>query len=680
MDSGLMLAALSWGSLWSILMVCVGLGMVIFVHELGHFAVAKWCGVKCEKFYLGFDIFGLKICKFRYGETEYGIGILPLGGYVKMLGQEDNPGKAVEEQQRAQSEGGVDPRSYIAKSVPQRMAIISAGVIMNLIFAFVVATIAFRLGVNRLPATIGHVVPGDVAWQLDLRPGDRVLQIDDQQHPLFEDLTELVTFGDLESGLLFTIQRAGATEPMKILVKPDGSDSRIASHLRPTIGITSPQSLEILSALDGAAITTPASAAARAEPSLRGGDVVQAINGVPVHTQTDLELQLLRHAREPITLQVQRPVEGQSPQQIEADLPAQARRWLGLVMTAGPISAVQANSPAAGKLQAGDELVAIDGSPPGDPLTLAQRLQELAGATVQVVVRRNGAELPPIEIALREVDRAEPCVTAGSAVSVNALGVAFPVLAVVAEIPADGPAAAVAATTAGAALQAGVAIEQAVVRYPAAAVEAQLVAGAESEPLAFGENKANWAFLMEELQQAPEGTSVALKLADGGEVVVPLAVQEGFFQYDRGLIFRPQYVFVQAPSLAAAVPLGLHESRDAVLMVYKFLRRLTSGQVSWKATGSLISIFQGAKSSADRGLGELLIFLCMLSANLAVINFLPIPVLDGGHMVFLTIEGIRRKPVSERVVLAFHYAGFLFLMTLMIIVLLLDLNVIKRFS
>ena len=67
---------------------------MIFVHELGHFSVAKLCGVKCEKFYLGFDIGGLKFCKFRWGETEYGIGILPLGGYVKMLGQEDNPGQA----------------------------------------------------------------------------------------------------------------------------------------------------------------------------------------------------------------------------------------------------------------------------------------------------------------------------------------------------------------------------------------------------------------------------------------------------------------------------------------------------------------------------------------------------------------------------------------------------------
>lgn len=72
--------------IWLIFVVAVALGFVIFVHELGHFIVAKLCGVKCEKFYLGFDIGGWKLCKFRCGETEYGIGVLPLGGYVKMLG------------------------------------------------------------------------------------------------------------------------------------------------------------------------------------------------------------------------------------------------------------------------------------------------------------------------------------------------------------------------------------------------------------------------------------------------------------------------------------------------------------------------------------------------------------------------------------------------------------------
>ena len=90
------------------LTVLIGLGLVIFVHELGHFVVAKACGVKCEKFYLGFDV-PIKIGplalprtlgRVQWGETEYGIGIIPLGGYVKMLGQDDNPANAQKEAER----------------------------------------------------------------------------------------------------------------------------------------------------------------------------------------------------------------------------------------------------------------------------------------------------------------------------------------------------------------------------------------------------------------------------------------------------------------------------------------------------------------------------------------------------------------------------------------------------
>jgi len=93
------IAAISLSQVLSVLTVIVGLGLVIFVHELGHFILAKLCGVKCEKFYVGFDVpikigwgrFGFylpaALWRKKWGETEYGIGIIPLGGYVKMLGE-----------------------------------------------------------------------------------------------------------------------------------------------------------------------------------------------------------------------------------------------------------------------------------------------------------------------------------------------------------------------------------------------------------------------------------------------------------------------------------------------------------------------------------------------------------------------------------------------------------------
>ena len=106
MDLFLIAADPSWSNLWGwghIVQMAIGLGIVIFVHELGHFLAAKACGVKAEKFYVGFDVpmpkigpfqIPSKFFSFQWGETEYGLGIIPLGGYVKMLVQDENPANA----------------------------------------------------------------------------------------------------------------------------------------------------------------------------------------------------------------------------------------------------------------------------------------------------------------------------------------------------------------------------------------------------------------------------------------------------------------------------------------------------------------------------------------------------------------------------------------------------------
>ena len=112
-------------------------------------------------------------------------------------------------------------------------------------------------------------------------------------------------------------------------------------------------------------------------------------------------------------------------------------------------------------------------------------------------------------------------------------------------------------------------------------------------------------------------------------------------------------------------------------MVFRFLRKLGT-QIPLTALGGPVTIAQAAGYSAFEGVGKLLLFLTILSANLAVINFLPIPLLDGGHMVFLAWEGLRGRPVSERFVIALHTVGFVFIITLMLFVLALDLKIIPR--
>ena len=142
---------------------------------------------------------------------------------------------------------------------------------------------------------------------------------------------------------------------------------------------------------------------------------------------------------------------------------------------------------------------------------------------------------------------------------------------------------------------------------------------------------------------------------------------------DRGFIFTTPEIVVQADSFGQAVSLGARETVDSVMRVYGFLRRIGT-RISPMGLGGPIAIATEAGHQAGRGFSELLIFLTMLSANLAVINFLPIPILDGGHMVFLLAEAVMRRPVSERVQLAFTYMGLALILSLMVFVFGLDLS------
>ncbi len=227
-----------------ILKVAAGLGAVIFVHELGHFLVAKACGVKVEKFMIGFDIGGYKV-SWRRGETVYGIGILPLGGYVKMLGQDDDPAHIKEQMEKSQVDVHnanakpikgpdgetyyVDRRSYLAKSVPQRMAIISAGVVMNVIFAVIFAVIAYGMGVPYIPAIVSEVVPGSPAFRADIRPGDEIVKIGNRLDPTFLQLKSGVTLGDLEKGIDCQVRRASDGKVVNVPLKPEQSFGRLGN-------------------------------------------------------------------------------------------------------------------------------------------------------------------------------------------------------------------------------------------------------------------------------------------------------------------------------------------------------------------------------------------------------------------------------------------------------------------
>jgi regulator of sigma E protease len=700
----LIAVALDFHLLVVILEVAFALSMVVFVHELGHYAVAKWCGVKVEKFYLGFDVYGLKLLHFTRGETEYGIGAIPFGGYVKMLGQDDNPANAAQERERSQSgapEGkALDPRSYMAKSVPQRMAIISAGVIMNVIFAFLMAIVAYSLGVREVACGLSAVLPGEAAWKANMQPGDKILQIDDSgdRQLRFRDLRTAVMLADLNKGIDFQIKRRGIEKPIWLNVKPDPYKSR----MRPTIGVVPPETTS-LSEEKATFAGTPAAKTRAFKPN----DKIVAINGKPVEEFADLLSEQTRLQDQSIQVTVERKRtaakseadssknEEVSPQRLDFDVPPRARRTIGLVMKMGKITAIQADSPAAAAdLRAGDFITAIDNQPPTDPMRLPDQLRRRAGETVTLGISREGPsgqdEKLEKRITLRDWPWTEESMDTGTGVSAPALGITYRVLNIVHETLKDSPAALAQLSQDGKPASpphfaAGDEVVSARFLLPSKekadaatsqdSTELEMTAAPEQIP--FSAEKQNWPYFAWLMQRVPEGSRIDLTLKDGRSTTLAMQNADDWFVADRGFILPFEVVTVKAHTLGEAVTLGGLETRDAVLQVYLFLRKIGS-QISLFSLGGPKAIAQAAGYAAYDGLAELLLFLTLLSANLAVINFLPIPLLDGGHMVFLILEGVLRRPVSEKVVVAFHYAGFLFIISLMLFVLGLDFGLIPR--
>lgn len=208
----------------NLLAALVILGMLIFVHELGHFLVAKLCRVKVEKFSLGF---GRKIFGWRMGETEYLVSVFPLGGYVKMLGE---------------NESEVDPaeagRAFTAKPPLIRFAIIAAGPIFNLFFAYFIFILVLLHGYPFDSTAIGSVLPGKPAERAGLKAGDVVTSIDGKQVDVWDEMAMSI-MDSRGSTIALKVRRGG--EELSFSIAPEViSDKTILGETlsRRAIGIT----------------------------------------------------------------------------------------------------------------------------------------------------------------------------------------------------------------------------------------------------------------------------------------------------------------------------------------------------------------------------------------------------------------------------------------------------------
>ena len=210
--------------------MALGLGFVIFIHELGHFLLAKWNGVKVEKFSIGF---GPTLFGFRRGETEYVLAADPAGGVRQDARRGDRGGGRAKTDRPA----GVSRTSRSGRGWRSSRP----GVIMNLILGLACFVYAYGQGMDAIPAQVGSVVPGSPAYRVGMRPGDEIVSIDGRRDIKFQTLTLKVSLSEDGQVLRFGVQRPGRDEPITMDIRPvreSGSD-------RPTIGIVPARSLEL---------------------------------------------------------------------------------------------------------------------------------------------------------------------------------------------------------------------------------------------------------------------------------------------------------------------------------------------------------------------------------------------------------------------------------------------------
>lgn len=209
-----MLESLS-GGIITVLAFIIVLGILVFVHELGHFATAKWAGIKVEEFGIGFPPRALTVMK--RGETVYTLNWLPLGGFVRMVGEN--------------GEGGEDPRSFASKSALWRAIVLVAGSFMNLLLPIVLfALLSVTVGVpdgnylNRIEVT--GIEAGSPAQEAGIQSGDIILFVANQRMTRSESLRALVQNFDGRP-ITVDVERKGETIPLTITPKLDPTDQRI---------------------------------------------------------------------------------------------------------------------------------------------------------------------------------------------------------------------------------------------------------------------------------------------------------------------------------------------------------------------------------------------------------------------------------------------------------------------
>lgn len=664
--------------LFNVAKVALGLGFVIFIHELGHFLLAKWNGVKVERFSIGFFRpiasyrrgVGLRIGTGSrppgpddpptYGETEYVLAILPLGGYVKMLGEAEDPAENVEKSS--------DPRAFNNKPVGARMAIITAGVIMNVVLGFLCFAYVHSQPGMDIEARVGGVLPGSPADQAGLRAGDEIVAVDGKRDLTFPQFKQEINLSGAGQKLQIRVKRPGEADERSMEIEPKRADGAGT----PAIGFFYARSLKLVPTLPFSPLPGQEASQAGKFGGFEPGDVVAAVGPEggplePVTSHLELVRQLDRLRAAPLVVEVERQPAGadaaKQAERVRVVVPPHRFLEYGIRLASGPITSVRPDSPAArAGLKVGDRIVGAPDPADFDPMKLPDLARDRAGSPLELLVRRAGAaegaapeavtvtpdSTPPWVDQLPQPGQVTP-------LEVSGLGAAMLVGPKIVAV-APGTSAARGGLKAGDSIKSVVVVPE----------KTEKVSG-KTLTFTSDESGVAWPAAFGFAQDNPVKT-LTVVINGGTPVELKPEVATDRFNAERGLNFEPALKEIPAAPLGLAIRRGAEETWDNIAGIFKMFRSLAQRRIGGENFGGVILITQIAYTTASAGITPLVHFLGALSISLAVLNFLPIPPLDGGQFLFMAAEKIRGKPLPDAALAAGTYAGIAFVLVLIVVV------------
>lgn len=585
-----------------IILIALGFGITVFIHELGHFIMARRAGVRVEVFSIGF---GPRIFTFlERGGTQYILSLIPLGGYVKMLGQDDLPSK----QQKP-----VTQDHYLAKTPVQRMGIICAGVVMNSILAYLLMIVALWIGIDFIAPEVGKVETGSPASQEGgFEPGDVIRAMDGKPIYTFIDIKTNVALSGDNAQFSFNVMRDGTEERITVV-------SRESAQYNTPKGMPPMPQLGITPALDPVlnSINTDSEAF---QKGLKPGMKILSVRfaGEQEIIRNPERIMYTTAVNPGKRVEIEYEDEKGSVHTVESKIPSGYGKGF---MTTPVIGVIRGGPADKAGLKTGDILTMVYGRDIRgwqDVIKVSGEIPQDADS-IKVQVKREGRV---------QVFNVGPhfCKAEGRYM----LGLYY---------PSSDP-------------------EYADLTRTVYYIEPGLL---ERELLHTGDRIEDIG--MKETEQGNRYVVTYTRNEEQKTVSYPpLKGNTGYllgFTYKRTTL-RKGFFRAFGYSFVRYV--------DELKRIYIFLYRLVTGRMSPKMIGGPVQIANITYKVADFGLGYFLYLFSLIGLSLAVINILPIPVLDGGILMFLVYEMIRGKPASEKVQIAAQYAGLALLLVLIIFV------------